>query len=1115
MNAYYVDSRASGFGDGTKDYPFSSPLNLSIPWGDEAVVYLARGSEFTLTGSWVIGPNTTVKASGSGARPILTGADAAIYGLIRLEDSFNVLVEDVIVQRARHGVLIEGATENVTFRRVMARDMYGLGGFAHEDTAVASGRVWYDQCEVQNMEGDGFSNRGGAFDLITDAVVAHCGPIWGVHELDYRIPVEPGLVNYLSVATTRPVISRNVYVDTAGGDDANDGLSPNSPWATHTKINSSSLAGDRVHVKRGSDFTGSETIIAKTDQHFLPYGTGRRPYGNTFNNDTFLVNDVKRVTIEGFYFKDAAPGVLVTGDVEDIWVVDCLFDQCETFGVQANDAAGSGDVNIFGCGFHWNDDGSVHGTAGSYVISGWNCKGHDNARTIGTTAAAAWRVAGACSFKLYNVEEDDPYYRGLALEGTGSSTIFGCWFNGPQDNAAVTVGKGIEVTTTGTTEISNTVVTIGDPGSGDSTIGVEFADASGTNKLYNCTLQDARASGGTGSSCLTVGQTTSTDVQNCLFENRNGTASSYYVTLDADATGEYTFSHNWYHDWSGAGTADAWRDDGGTAADMAIAAWQAVDGNVEDTAAGGFVTTNLTTTMPATIAGYEARIEDLSSAIHWLGKDLQAAGLVTWTTDAGHRERGRGPSGNWMPGAWVNSTGAPDGATTHADSGMRIEDSKFSWCHHAFGFTHDQLTTEDEMALLRCTIEHAYHETFQTLFTRAFPIRDNVFKSCQGSGISINAPSGTGSDVWEITGNHFYNTGGFGTIEVATTAAGTTFNIASNIIQMPETLWWPRPSETAERGISMGGSANCTVNCDNNVLWMPFQRNGLGFMYCIRNTRTGSTLNMTNNMFFAPDESSAAYVRINSTGDIGTIDDNFYWLATTNLLGWHNAGGFVNFANWKATTNTPDVNAWEQTLKICGRPDVGDERFIPAEAFRVSTHSPQASAGTNRAATTRWAIQGGIRPASGNWTVGPFVASVSTNVMLRSQRRLILSGFILASTAPLEDIPIRLMGTPNQLDLRMVLKSICLTESSGNRVAYVIHEGTKSEGNIVYAGAVTDGGDPGISMPIRGSIGKPLFLSFISSTGTVSGVIEWDWEREVNPQEFRPVPAPKIGGPVK
>ena len=1127
QTTYFVDSRASGFGAGTPQRPFNSPQNLGIQWGEEAVVLIAAGSEFTLTGSWLIGPNTRVGVYDRSnyrrftptlaERPVLKGDDAAIYGLVRLEDAFDVLIEDLILERARHGFYAEGSMTNVTVRRVLCRDMYGLGGFAHEDGTEGNGQIWFDQCDVQAVEGDGFSNRGSAQTLITNSRAVHCGPIWGRYELDFRIPVETDLVRYTSVSTTRPTILRNIYVDSVGGDDSNDGLSPASPWQTPSKINSSSAIGDRIHLKRESVFTA--TIQAKTDQEFTTYGSGRRPAIFTSSTDGILLNDVSRVFIKDLLFR-GAPGIEVDGDVEDIWVVDCLFDRCGTFGIETTDAAGTGDVNIFGCGFHWTDDGSVFAQDGAYVVSAWNCRGHDNGRAIGSSAAAAWAIADEASLYLYNVQEDDPHYRGVSLAGTGDALIFGCWFNDPQDNAGVTVRKGIEVTGTGTYEIANTVIGMPDPGSGETTIGIHTVDASGTTKVYNCTLQDSRDSGGNGSSLVTVGQTDGFDMQNCILENPNGSASSYYVTLDADATNEYTISHNWYHDWSGDSSLDGWRDDGGTAADMDLATWQAVDGVVEDTEAGGIVTTQLTTTLPATVAHYEARIEDASSAIHWLGKDLQAASLVTWTTDAGLRTRGRGPSGAWMPGAWINSTGAPDGATTHQvgslGSTMRIEDSKFLWCHHAFGFTHDQATTEDEMALLRNEIRYSYHQTFQTLITRPFPIRDNLFYQCEGSAIEINAPASvSASDVWEITGNHIYNTGGVSAVSFSTQDAGTTFNFSSNVLQMAEATWWPRPSESMANGILLGGSATLTANIDNNAIWMPFNRYGFGLTYCVRCTLSGTTMNVNNNVMYTPDDSNAIYTRIANLNNIGTWDDNFYWENTTNGDNWHNATTNVAFATWQAVSGTPDANGWEDDQQIAAHPVPGDERFMPAEAWRVSRGATQYSAGTDRSAVTRWAMGGGVRPDSGAWSLGPFVADIATDAIFRSDQRLIFSEFITASTTPYTDIPIRLFDESFQPSRRMVIESICLFEFAGNPVNFQIHEGIQSHGRVIFAGGVSSGSSVWMKEDLRPSIGQNLYISFSEAGSTISGYIKYRWEEIRNAEEDRKVPAPRIGGPVR
>ena len=51
------------------------------------------------------------------------------------------------------------------------------------------------------------------------------------------------------------------YIDSVDGSDSNDGLSIRSPWKSHMKAESVSLAaGDVIHFKKGSSFSGNIRI---------------------------------------------------------------------------------------------------------------------------------------------------------------------------------------------------------------------------------------------------------------------------------------------------------------------------------------------------------------------------------------------------------------------------------------------------------------------------------------------------------------------------------------------------------------------------------------------------------------------------------------------------------------------------------------------------------------------------------------------------------------------------------------------------------------------------------------------------------------------------------------
>ncbi|MBO4979797.1 MAG: hypothetical protein J6D16_05260, partial [Clostridia bacterium] len=66
------------------------------------------------------------------------------------------------------------------------------------------------------------------------------------------------------------------YYVSNGGNDQNDGKSPDTPWRTLDRVNAASLAeGDGVLLRRGDVFRGR--IIARSGVTYAAYGKGKKP----------------------------------------------------------------------------------------------------------------------------------------------------------------------------------------------------------------------------------------------------------------------------------------------------------------------------------------------------------------------------------------------------------------------------------------------------------------------------------------------------------------------------------------------------------------------------------------------------------------------------------------------------------------------------------------------------------------------------------------------------------------------------------------------------------------------------------------------------------------------
>ncbi len=102
------------------------------------------------------------------------------------------------------------------------------------------------------------------------------------------------------------------YVSQANGDDANDGLSPDTAWKTLDKLNSTSFAsGSIVLFERGGAYRGQ--LIARSGVSYGAYGTGTKPalYGSRQNYATATwVADSTRTNV--YYYES---------DLNDVGIV--------------------------------------------------------------------------------------------------------------------------------------------------------------------------------------------------------------------------------------------------------------------------------------------------------------------------------------------------------------------------------------------------------------------------------------------------------------------------------------------------------------------------------------------------------------------------------------------------------------------------------------------------------------------------------------------------------------------------------------------------------------------------------------------------------------------------
>ena len=106
------------------------------------------------------------------------------------------------------------------------------------------------------------------------------------------------------------------YIDSVGGNDGNDGLTPSTAWKSHTKVHTVLLQpGDSVRFKRGSQFSGpiviNESGTAANPILLTDYGQGSAPRF-TNPNDLDMNGNCIRISgdyiiVENLYFHDTPP----------------------------------------------------------------------------------------------------------------------------------------------------------------------------------------------------------------------------------------------------------------------------------------------------------------------------------------------------------------------------------------------------------------------------------------------------------------------------------------------------------------------------------------------------------------------------------------------------------------------------------------------------------------------------------------------------------------------------------------------------------------------------------------------------------------------------------------
>jgi len=160
------------------------------------------------------------------------------------------------------------------------------------------------------------------------------------------------ILNLLTIGTTissnfiYPIgndVSYNVnyYIDAINGSDGNDGISPQTPWRTISKVNSYQFnPGDTILFKKEQEW--NETLkISSSGSYQQPiiytsYDDGKNPCITTDQGLCIEIEDAEHIIVMDFELKESEKGIKINGDkqgqihLEDI----CIHDITESSGIR-------------------------------------------------------------------------------------------------------------------------------------------------------------------------------------------------------------------------------------------------------------------------------------------------------------------------------------------------------------------------------------------------------------------------------------------------------------------------------------------------------------------------------------------------------------------------------------------------------------------------------------------------------------------------------------------------------------------------------------------------------------------------------------------------------------
>lgn len=1037
----HVDSAAAPGGNGSLASPFQNLESAAaLLTSAQDVVRIKRGSVFVAPATFVVPSNTHVTTYGAGPKPVIDMAGTESSIGVRADDVSGVLIEDIVVCRANRGFTIFGSAGDVRLLRCEAIEIFQNDGFAHSAELpgqTASGTVIFEQCRAFRCDGDGFYNSGTAQDVALGCEAIGCGPKWD----SWDVPPAAPRVDVL-------------WVDSVAGQDSFDGSTPSRALKTLAAASLVAGPGTEVRLVRGSKFT--TPFRASDGQLIVAHGVGRRPTIAVGDQLAAIeVDDAAGVRIEGLHITASRTGIVSTGGVAGLEIVDC---QIAENGVGVA-LSGQGLVGLYGSRIERNEHVGVLATGdAAYLSIDSTIVGHDR---------HAWSrglevLENASVILVGDAYEENTV--GVRLSGSGfRPLIYSCYF---ADNQRDGFGAALHVDRESDTVdpiVVNSIIVTPDPVEGGSIHGV--LATSGVVAM-NDTFYNAN-SGETGavSRSLTLENgAASTVVVNCVFDDA-GVSEARFIEAEG---GLLAAVGNWFHfpenvesKWTVRGTAMGWNG------------WTGQDG-VEDAFVGGITSASMVRLDPTRTRWYAALAGPAGRGPAEGGVDLsvvfQVLGLPR--EDAGRRPRAI--DGTWSSGALEQRTFSSDGFTTHDSSAFRIVSCLIESCSDGIHFTHLN-PSGSETAVIDCEIRDILEVGLHGTLDQNFTVSDCRFIDCE-RGIGGLRPSVGSTQVIDSCL--------FAGCREAALYTDPIFpariRLENCVVILPETFDHPEG-----HGINVAAGP---INLDvfNTSFVVPVLESEDSPTFAVNNRDGGLVL--YNNVFTGARGRDDLYVRVPSASQVTVADHNFYETRTTTDARWA-CGGLHDFAGWqglmRGTMGTPtDHLGGASSAPLVAAS--GDARALAEEEYFVDLSSVAYGQGLSASALFNRAWADTPRASTGPWNIGPSsLADVAATIQRDLAGKTRFQRFLVDTGAGLDlllaDRSVEATGE------HVVITEISFAATAG--VTAIVHEGAYPGTRTLWSGSLST-----VQRTTATFIGNPyedVYVTFLGGPGFVTGEITY------------------------